>query len=293
MNPGKQWLLNTYLLATTPVRAVASHYRHLRGTEPVQILFYHRVADYSPNPWTISSEAFAQQIEWLQQRFDIVSLAEAQRRILSGKNSRPTVAITFDDGYADNCDFALPLLLDRELPFTYFVTSKNVANDLPFPHDVERGEPLPPNSVADIQALSDAGIEIGAHTRTHVDLATIEPRRLDDEINGSKHDLEEMTGRAVRYFAFPFGQRVNMTPESFELARDGGFAGVCSAYGGYNFPGRDPFHLKRIHADPHLARFAHWLSVDVMKSLASSSEVAYVSPSHDAIRRRLAVAKGS
>ena len=51
----------------------------------------------------------------------------------------------------------------------------------------------------------------------------------------------------------------------FQLAREAGFAGVCSAYGGYNVPGDDPFHLQRIHADPDIIRLKNWLTVDPRK----------------------------
>ena len=66
----------------------------------------------------------------------MVSLAEAQRRLASGRNDRPCVSITFDDGYADNCDQALPLLIRERIPCTYFVTTRNVIDGKPFPHDV-------------------------------------------------------------------------------------------------------------------------------------------------------------
>src|SRR6476660_3514682 len=98
----KQALLNSYYWATLPSRRRAAVSRSAQSREPVQILFYHRVADDHPNAWTIGTRAFARQVEWLRLRFDIVSLAEAQSRIASGRNERPTVCITFDDGYADN-----------------------------------------------------------------------------------------------------------------------------------------------------------------------------------------------
>ena len=41
---------------------------------------------------------------------------------------------------------------------------------------------------------------------------------------------------------------------AFRVAYEAGYDGVCSAYGGYNFPGDDPFHLRRIHADPEFIR---------------------------------------
>lgn len=271
MNIARRLLLGTYYHATTPWRLAMDRLRRARSCEPVQILFYHRVADSHMNPWTIGHRAFEEQINWLAERFDIVSLTEAQRRILQGKNDRPTAVITFDDGYADNMHFALPLLIRRKLPFTYFVTTGNVLSGKPFPHDLQRGEPLEPNTEGDIRELAQQGVEIGAHTRSHADLAKLEGQSLEDEIAGSKADLEAITGREVRYFAFPFGQPQNLTADAFRVAQEAGFAGVCSAYGGYNFPGGDPFHLERFHADPDFLRFRHWLSVDGVKQIRTPS----------------------
>ena len=59
----------------------------------------------------------------------------------------------------------------------------------------------------------------------------------------------------MRYFAFPFGLKRNLNPAAFRLAREAGYDAVCSAYGGFNFPGDDPFHLQRIHGDDEMARF--------------------------------------
>jgi len=69
----------------------------------------------------------------------------------------------------------------------------------------------------------------------------------------------------VRYFAFPYGQHENLSTAAFRVARQAGYDGVCSAYGGYNFPGDEPFHLRRIHADPEMPRFKNWMSVDPRK----------------------------
>ena len=74
-----------------------------------------------------------------------------------------------------------------------------------------------------------------------------------------------MVGRPVRYFAFPYGHYHNLTTESFELAYASGYRGVCSAYGGYNFPGDDSFHLQRIHPDNDLLHLKNWLTVDPRK----------------------------
>jgi len=123
--------------------------------------------------------------------------------------------------------------------------------------------PLQPNTVQQLQALANAGVEIGAHTRTHRDLGCACDREtLRSEIVGSREELQEIIDRPIHYFAFPYGQHANLNQEGFRIARDAGFAGVCSAYGGYNFPGADPFHLQRLHADPHFLRLKNWLSFD-------------------------------
>ena len=114
--------------------------------------------------------------------------------------------------------------------------------------------------------MAAAGVEIGAHTRTHADLGSIDNfDQLYDEVATATHDLEKMVDRPVRYFAFPFGLQANLNSTVFQIARDAGLSGVCSAYGGYNFPGDDPFHLQRIHGDADMLRLRNWLSVDPRK----------------------------
>ena len=259
-------VLDLYYLATLPKRRQSSAQMQKDHKTPVMVLFYHRVANTSPNDWTISPEQFRRQISWVRERYDIVSLHDAQLRIGADDNKRPTVCITFDDGYADNCETAVPWMLDQEIPFTYFVTSNHVQSGEPFAHDVAAGNPLKPNTIEQIHEMASAGVEIGAHSRTHTDLGQLENEQmLFDEIVGSKRDLEEMLDRPVRYIAFPFGMPSNMSTAAFRIAFQAGLWGACSAYGGYNMPGDDPFHLQRIHGDPQWARFRNWLTVDPRK----------------------------
>ena len=265
-NTIKSPLLDLYYLATLPQRKHAANARELQRQVPVMSLFYHRIADEHPNGWTLTNATFQRQVNWLRERFDIVSLEEAQRRIASETNPRPTVTITFDDGYADNCETALPWLIEQNLPFTYFVTSNNTLTGAPFEHDVKNGRPLAPNTVEQLRELAAAGVEIGAHTRSHADLGSISDEdALFEEIVGSKRDLEQTLECPVRYFAFPFGLPANLSTAAFRIAFEAGFWCVCSAYGGYNLPGDDSFHIQRFHGDPEWSRFRNWLTVDPRK----------------------------
>jgi peptidoglycan/xylan/chitin deacetylase (PgdA/CDA1 family) len=262
----KELALSAYYVFTLRSRRQAAIARAGEFSEPVRVMFYHRVADTFPNRWTMRPQTFAAQINWLRERFDLVSLAEAQARIASGRNRFPTACITFDDGYADNLQNAVPLLLKNRIPFTYFVSTDHVLRNQPFPHDVQAGRPLAVNTLADLRDLAAAGVEIGAHTRSHADLgATLSIAELTDEIIGSKHELEDAIGRPIKYFAFPYGLHKNLSAIAFRIAYEARFAGVCSAYGGYNFPGDDAFHLRRFHADQEFIRFVNWMTVDPRK----------------------------
>lgn len=265
MIPLKDMLLSAYYLSTVGKRRRAAANRAERGREPISVLFYHRVADTTPNAWTMPTATFARQIRWLKERFDVVDLAEAQRRIASGRNERPTVSITFDDGYAENMQFAVPLLLREQLPFTYFVATNHVFGNRPFPHDDAAGQSLAPNTMSQLREMAAAGVEIGAHNRNHIHLGVASVEVMEDEIVGSKHDLEQALEREIRYFAFPYGQPVDLSTAAFQIAYQAGYHGVCSAHGGYNFPGDDPFYLRRIHADCEMIRVKNWLTVDPRK----------------------------
>ena len=263
----KRLLLNLYYHGSRPVRWEHRRRGAKRGGLPIAVLFYHRVADENPSDWTVSNELFARQIEWLQSHFDLISLRRVQRRIREGGNARPAVSITFDDGYSENCQRAIPLLIERRIPCTYFVTAQNVLTGEPFAHDAALGADCPPNTLEQLQAMADAGVEIGAHCRHHVDLGAIrDPRRLRDEVVTAREELEHQLHHPVRYFAFPFGQYANLNSEAFTLAKEAGYEAVCSAYGGYNFPGDDPFHLQRIHVDNDMIRLKNRATVDPRKT---------------------------
>jgi peptidoglycan/xylan/chitin deacetylase (PgdA/CDA1 family) len=262
----KKPLLTLYYHASLPWRAFRNHRAAAQGRAPVMVLFYHRIADDRANEWTCPFDLFRRQIIWLKRHFDLVSLAEAQERIRRGHNDRAAVSVTFDDGYADNCLRAIPLMIDERVPCTYFVSTRHVMIGEPFAHDVALGKPLAPNTIAQLCELVAAGIEIGAHTRTHCNLGAIDqPARLNDEVVAAGAELSTAIGRRVRYFAFPFGQYANLNDEVFRAAKAAGYEAVCSAYGGYNFPGDEAFHLQRIHADDDMIRFKNWLTVDPRK----------------------------
>lgn len=234
---------------------------------PITVLFYHRVADEYPNPWTIGVSEFKDQLDYCRTEFELIGLDEAQRRLAAGRSPRPAVAITFDDGYADNFRYALPYLVRYRIPCTYFVSTSHVRSGRPFAHDVQHGQPLAVNTIEEVKAIANCGIEVGLHTANHFDFShSCTPDDLRREIIEAKQELERWIDNPVRYFAVPFGMPKQMRPAVFEAARRCGLLGVCSAYGAYNLIGDDPFHIKRVHGDPDGIRLRNWLSYDPRKA---------------------------
>lgn len=230
---------------------------------PIVVLFYHRVADHDLTDWTMTRADFRAQLDWLQAHFELLSLDQVQTRLQQRRNPRPAVAITFDDGYADNMDYALPLLAERRVPCMYYVSTQFILNQDGFPHDQALGLNLEPNSVRDLKRMLRWGIDIGSHTRTHPDMGQLLDRReLEYELAGSRRDLMNLLGVPIRHFAFPYGQRVNISTAAIEAARRAGYETVSGAYGGYNWMGQTPWFIQRVHGDPCLPRLQNWVTVD-------------------------------
>lgn len=89
------------------------------------ILIFHRVL---PRPDPLFPDEpdvarFGQQMRWIKQWFNVLPLSEAVARLRAGALPSRALAITFDDGYADNATIAAPLLQRLGLTATFFVTT--------------------------------------------------------------------------------------------------------------------------------------------------------------------------
>ena len=176
------------------------------------------------------------------------------------------VGVTFDDGYADNCQYAIPILLERKIPVTYFVSTYFIESGVPFPHDAKRSQAPKPNTIKQIRELAGQGIQIGAHSHSHIDFGkpmTVAQLRL--EITDVRKRLQDWSGQSVDFFAFPYGFKQNISQEAIDVVFESGYLSFLSAAGGLNWPGQDVYHLQRIHGDPGLAAFKNWLTFDPRK----------------------------
>ncbi len=144
---------------------------------------------------------------WLSElRYRVVSLRQAVvERQEKGEWPDKSVVLTFDDGYANVHEHALPVLVRHGFSATVFVVAGHVgrANDWAQPlHGIGRQTMLSWNQMKD---LVDHGVEIGAHTISHTDLTSLEPEAIEREIVGSVEEINSQLSEPVETFAYPFG----------------------------------------------------------------------------------------
>lgn len=216
------------------------------------VVTFHRVQDTeAAEGLTVGVELFEAYCRFFKRYFDVVSLRDLVGKLESGAKLNRELAITFDDGYRDNFDHAAPVLEKLGLPATFFVVTQWMGTDVVPWWDREIGVRHPWMTWDQVRSLHQRGFELGAHTRTHVDLGAITDREAHDEIVGARQELEHQLSDKVEFFAYPYGRRANLADTNRHLVRGAGFRCCCSCFGGLNVPGTDPFHLKRVPISPY------------------------------------------
>lgn len=176
-------------------------------TAPVPVLMYHSVTETPPRSTrrlSVHPDAFAAQLGMLRRLgFTTATFGEFAAAVSAGRPlPERSVVLTFDDGYADFHDNALPLLTSHGFTATVFVTTGWL-------EDAGRhaaGEPLDRMlSWKKVRGLAQAGIEIGAHSHSHAQLDQIPTPALREELSCTKGLLESEIGMPVHTLAYPYG----------------------------------------------------------------------------------------
>ena len=225
------------------------------------VLMYHHVGPSRPGTfpeWTVSPDRFERQIRWLARR-GYTGIRPEQwikwRREGTGLPDKP-VLLSFDDGFVDLAEFALPVLRRYGFGAVVFIVTGRVGETNTW--DEAQGSATHHLMTAEqIRHWAAQGIEFGAHGRTHADLTTLSPDEMEKEIVGSRDDLAELLGSPVTSFAYPFGSFNEAVTKCVRQAYSLTFR-ADEAVPVMNYLCTDPHSLQRImvHPNDSLADFA-------------------------------------
>lgn len=214
-------------------------------------LCYHSIAPEGPRYLTVPAELFERQLAALRRRGLRSGDLSALTALAAGRRIAPTAFLTFDDGFRDNCETALPLL--RAYGFGGFV--------FVLPPLVDAGAPLRwPEVAADcsrygetmrsvtwsmLEEMKEGGFEVGSHGLTHAHLSQLDPEVLREELSDSRARIVERLG-SCETLAYPFGE---WSPEVAAAARECGYSFAFSLPTSAGQRGADPHSIPRINVD--------------------------------------------
>jgi len=225
----------------------------------LRALMYHKVNDVPGNPVTVPTSLFDEQMAQLRELgYRAVGLDAVVDHYVDGKPLPDgAVLITFDDGYRDNLENALPILRKHGYPAVLFAPIGFLGENRPLPHEERLTEQGIRNRTLDwgeLRELEAEGVRVECHGISHRPVAELALDEAAREICVSKLRLEEALGRPVQAFAYVKGSEADYRPVHLSLVRQAGYELGFTSVSGANGPGSDRFRLRRYNVEPYPAR---------------------------------------
>lgn len=202
--------------------------RRDQGPRGPQIWMYHSVAERvgagdDPFEITVTADRLDAQLRWLAARgLRGVSV----RELLAAPDPARMVGLTFDDGYADFTEQALPVLLRHGCTATVYLVAERIGQQ----NGWESHGPVKPlMDVAQIGHCVRAGMELGSHGSRHIRLSEQDPDRIVGEVAGSRALLRRLTGESIDGYCYAYG---DLDERAVAAVRDAGYDYACAiSYG--------------------------------------------------------------
>lgn len=213
---------------------------------PIPILMYHQI-DAPPPRGTmlrgliVAPRSFAWQMRMLRlMGYRGLSMRDLEP-YLRGERTGKVVGITFDDGYRNNLENALPVLLQHGFSATCYGVSQQMGGTNAWDEGKVATKPL--MNREEWRLWVRGGMEVGSHTRHHVKLTELPAAQAQEEIHKSRTELENNLGCEVRHFCYPYGW---YKAEHEHMVQQAGYVTATTTHRGRVKPGDNPYALKRI-----------------------------------------------
>lgn len=177
----------------------------------LRVLGYHSIdrrrvsgelADYSLHPSTLENQI----INLKRTGFTFVQ-PEKALAFIEGREFLPkrSLLLSFDDGYVDFAEVAVPILAKHEVPAVVFAVTGRLGETNDWDTD-KGGPPRLLMSATDLRGLHASSVQVGAHSRSHRVLVSLPADELMNEVDGSMADLQALQVNGLRLFCYPYGE---------------------------------------------------------------------------------------
>lgn len=213
----------------------------------IQILMYHQVGDFPPmsahRATYCDYRRFGRQMAYLKLGGYRVLRMDDALRCLRGEMPTPprAVVLTFDDAYENFYEYALPVLQKHGFPAMVYAISSLLGQPAAWLAADNLSTP-PLMSASRLRQLRSAGIDIGSHSVSHVQLAEQSTERIREEVIRSKADLEDALGERIDHFCYPYGSHDMRT---VEIVAEAGYRSATTCERAPALPEDDPLTLPR------------------------------------------------
>ncbi|MBB6716677.1 polysaccharide deacetylase family protein [Clostridium gasigenes] len=203
----------------------------------IPILMYHSISDSdSKNNLLIPVAQFTAEMSWLKKEgFTPMLMGEVISALKSGKVPKRPVAITFDDGYADNYTAGYKALIDNNMKATFFIITDTTDVDSSYMSSVM------------LKEMASKGMGIENHTSKHMELNKLSRADKVNIIKAGKDSLKEKCGVDSKYLCYPVGR---YDDETIAVAKELGLQGAVTTQGGFANIKTGEFELKRVRMSP-------------------------------------------
>ena len=215
--------------------AAASHAatHAARAADHAAVIMYHRFGEDNLPSTSISIEQFEKHLDELTNgNYTIMPLIEITKHVINGTPLPDrAVAITVDDAFASFYELAWPMLKERNLPVTLFVSTQAIDLNL-------RGYA----SWAELREMQAEGIHIGSQSHTHPHMHLITAEQARTEIEKSNQQFIKEIGTKPQLFAYPYGE---FTPEIRDIIKETGFVAAFGQQSGIMHQTQNHFEFPR------------------------------------------------
>ncbi|TAJ45560.1 polysaccharide deacetylase family protein [Methanofollis fontis] len=235
------------------------------------VVMYHSVTAHAPtDPFAVSRQDFGVQIAWLLEAgYDIVPLPSLVKALAAGDPAlRGQAVVTFDDGYQDVLEEAVPVLEDFGVPATVFLVTGMLGGRATFNCHSPDARLMDED---DVRSIRSCGIGLGSHTHSHANLPLLEPGALRAELEMSREALIGL-GETFLSLSYPWGK---YAARETRAARDAGYACALEV-NSRPAAGSDPYSIARfgVTRDLDLKGFSRMIAppfTDVLTRKAKSA----------------------